>query len=130
MKKTSVRTKRGWKPRRVPLAHADGRPVTKRELARQVAIHRSIMGKHSLEAWGKRLACLKGEYTGGWEAYTEEMGQYCLQDVKVCEILRRKLVSENRTNPAALATEHQFARICQQMEEHGIAFDVVAAQKL
>lgn len=89
-----------------------------------------VLGSHSLEAWGVRLGCPKTVYTGGWDVWTQELQDYCEQDLRVTEKLRRHLVSENRTNTAALATEHQFAKICQKMQERGIAFDVVKAQAL
>ena len=39
-------------------------------------------GGHSLASWGTRLNFPKGEYDD-WSMYTEEMGEYCKQDVKV-----------------------------------------------
>lgn len=40
-------------------------------------------GRHSLKAWGYRLSDLKGDYEGPWNIYSEEMMEYCEQDVKV-----------------------------------------------
>ena len=40
-------------------------------------------GRHSLKAWGYRLGNFKGDYSGPWSIYSEEMMKYCIQDVKV-----------------------------------------------
>ncbi len=45
-----------------------------------------LYGRHSLEAWGHRLKCFKGDYgkhDGAWETYTPEMLDYCIQDTEV-----------------------------------------------
>ena len=45
-----------------------------------------LYGRHSLEAWGYRLKCFKGDYSkheGAWETYTPEMLDYCIQDTEV-----------------------------------------------
>ena len=58
----------------------------------------SLYGRHSLEAWGHRLKCFKGDFAkqgGGWETYTPEMLDYCIQDtevtVKLYELLQRRI---------------------------------------
>ena len=45
-----------------------------------------LYGRHSLEAWGHRLKCFKGDFAkqdGAWETYTPEMLDYCVQDTQV-----------------------------------------------
>ena len=45
-----------------------------------------LYGRHSLEAWGYRLKCFKGDYGKGpsaWDQYTPEMLDYCIQDTQV-----------------------------------------------
>ena len=45
-----------------------------------------LYGRHSLEAWGYRLKCFKGDFgkhEGSWSVYTPEMLDYCIQDTKV-----------------------------------------------
>lgn len=45
-----------------------------------------LYGRHSLEAWGYRLRCFKGDFAshdGGFETYTPEMLDYCIQDTAV-----------------------------------------------
>lgn len=62
-----------------------------------------LYGRHSLKAWGWRMALeaggasadtskLKTEYDGGWDTYSPEMGAYCLQDSRVGVSLYKKLV--------------------------------------
>ena len=44
-----------------------------------------LYGSHSLEAYGYRLKCYKGDYgkTSDWSEWTPEMQEYCKQDVAV-----------------------------------------------
>ena len=49
-----------------------------------------VYGRHSLEAWGYRLKCFKGDFgkhEGSWEEYTPEMLDYCIQDTLVTQRL-------------------------------------------
>ena len=53
-----------------------------------------LYGRHSLEAYGYRLGEYKGEFgkTSDWHEWSQEMQDYCVQDVKVttklCEHFR------------------------------------------
>ena len=44
-----------------------------------------LYGRHSLEAYGYRLGVLKGDYgkTTDWKEWSQEMQDYCIQDVAV-----------------------------------------------
>ena len=44
-----------------------------------------LYGSHSLEAYGYRLNCYKGEFgkTADWKEWSPEMQEYCVQDVAV-----------------------------------------------
>tara|TARA_Y100000004_G_C8757373_1_gene345034 strand:+ start:89 stop:616 length:528 start_codon:yes stop_codon:yes gene_type:complete len=44
-----------------------------------------LYGKHSLEAYGHRLKEHKGDYgsNSDWKTWSQEMEDYCIQDVKV-----------------------------------------------
>ena len=53
---------------------------------RPVGMPQKLYGRHSLEAWGYRLKCFKGDFAkheGAWEVYTPEMLDYCIQDTEV-----------------------------------------------
>jgi len=65
---------------------------------RPVGMPQRLYGRHSLEAWGYRLKCFKGDYGKGpqaWDVYTPEMLDYCIQDtevtVKLYELLFRRM---------------------------------------
>jgi hypothetical protein len=58
-----------------------------------------LYGRHSLEAWGYRLRCFKGDFakneSNDWSTYTPEMLDYCIQDTQVTlrlyELLQRRM---------------------------------------
>lgn len=89
-------------------------------------------GRHSLKAWGHRLRLLKGDYgekDNCWDEFTEEMGEYCIQDVRVTLALWNKILAEDvPENPTAL--EHEFAAVISQQERNGIGFNVEKARQL
>lgn len=83
-----------------------------------------LRGRHSLEAWGHRLKCFKGEYgaTADWETYTKEMLQYCVQDVLVNNKLYDKIISKNYSQDA-MNLEHDIHRICLEQQHFGFPFN-------
>ena len=87
------------------------------------------IGSHALEAWGYRLKEMKGEYQGGWETVSQEMVDYCVQDVVVTRKLYEKIVAK-AYSPQAIELEHRFASIIAMQERHGFGFDIQAAQQL
>lgn len=88
-----------------------------------------LAGSHSLKAWGLRLAELKDDYQGGWDTWSPEMQEYCVQDVEVLDRLW-KLVSEQDYAQQAIDLEHEVAWIVCEQERRGFAFDRDAAVKL
>ena len=55
------------------------------------------VGPHSLKAWGYRLGIYKGEYgeqDGAWDEFSQDMLDYCVQDVRVTEQVYRELLKE------------------------------------
>ena len=48
-----------------------------------------LYGRHSLESYGYRLGCYKGEFgqTTDWSEWSQEMQAYCEQDVEVTKKL-------------------------------------------
>ena len=94
---------------------------------------KSLIGSHSLKAWGNRLDKLTklayGEEDGAFDSYNDEMRQYCERDVLVTQILFDYLMG---TNPSGemLAIEHWFAFIMRLQEKKGFAFDIDKAEKL
>ena len=65
---------------------------------RPTGMPQRLYGRHSLEAWGYRLRCFKGDFgkhDGNWSVYTPEMLDYCIQDTQVTyklyELLTRRI---------------------------------------
>lgn len=88
-----------------------------------------LRGRQSLKAWGQRLGLHKGDYDGGWESYNDEMGEYCVQDVRVLDKLLAFLRDRSDWTDAD-DLEHQFADCTAAMQRKGVGFDVEAAEKL
>lgn len=58
---------------------------------------------HSLDAWGKELGILKGDYgkttENAWDVFSEEMYTYCEQDVLVTYALYEHLCKQAQFDP-------------------------------
>lgn len=104
------------------LAYPDLRP---RDFARKDLPGR-LIGRHSLEAWGYRLGVHKGDYKthADWSRYSEEMGDYCVQDVRVLQAIYGHLKDYP---PKAVALEHEFAEAIEAMIQRGVAIDKALA---
>lgn len=87
---------------------------------------------HSLKELGEFLGTHKGDYTGGFDHYSEEMREYCEQDVEVlCSVV--KFYWDQIMDPAwaaAMKTEHEMAKICKDMQVNGFEFDKDLAESL
>jgi len=90
-----------------------------------------LTGSHSLKAWGFRLKELKDEFgeETDWEHYSEEMLEYCEQDVRVTVKLFKAL-DKREHSPTAITLEHDIAWLMAQQERNGFYFDVENAEKL
>lgn len=90
-----------------------------------------LAGRHSLEAWGYRLALRKGEFakTNDFANWSEEMQKYCELDVEVTYEFW-KLIQKQNYSQEAIKLEHDFARCIYLQEAHGFYFDVASAKKL
>ena len=66
---------------------------------RPTGMPQRLYGRHSLEAWGYRLKCFKGDFgksdSNDWSTYTPEMLDYCVQDTQVTlrlfELMQRRM---------------------------------------
>jgi len=102
-----------------------------------------LFGSHSLEAWGYRLKLMKGEYKADfiakagdsyqpgdeWKQLSQEMLDYCVQDVVVTEALYKRILDKNYS-PQALELEHKIAWLMAQQERNGFPFDTGKASAL
>lgn len=92
----------------------------------------NIKGGHSLDAWGKRVGLFKGvfkDFDGGW---TQEMEDYCINDVEVTIKVYNKFkpVLTDKSWWKALRVEHDIQWLCWQMHVDGFAFDEDTAEEL
>jgi len=86
----------------------------------------SLEGGHSLEAWGKRLGFLKGEFSDWDGGFTPEMEQYCIQDTLVTQKLYDVLVNElkyNKFEQRSIELEHKVQAIIATQERNGFKLD-------
>jgi DNA polymerase-1 len=85
-------------------------------------------GSPSLKAWGWRLASHKLDFKDFTE-YSQEMLDYCVQDVVVTHNLWQLIVAQNYAE-AALLLEHSFALAINKQIRSGVPFDLDAALDL
>jgi DNA polymerase I-like protein with 3'-5' exonuclease and polymerase domains len=85
-------------------------------------------GSASLKAWGWRLADHKIDFKD-FSQYSEEMLQYCKQDVAVTTKLWEHISVQNYPQPA-LKLEHDFALAINRQVRSGFPFDMDAALDL
>ena len=93
-------------------------------------------GGHSLENWGYYLypnnaEKRKGNQPDSWEEYTEEMAEYCIQDVELnAEIYYRLLKDAVNFSQESIDLEHSVAKIMKEQELHGFMLDEQKATML
>lgn len=91
----------------------------------------AVKGRHSLDSWGYRLKCRKGDFgeTADWSTYSPEMLTYCAQDVKVNVKLYEHLLKQECPQDA-IDLEHDIHRICLEQQSFGFPFNEKEAAKL
>ena len=91
----------------------------------------SLEGGHSLDAWGKRLGNHKGNFTNFDSGLSQEMIDYCIQDVGVTTQLYKLLTKElSAWDQKCVDLEHQVAVIVSRQERHGFKLDCAKATNL
>jgi len=95
---------------------------------------KKLYGRQSLEAWGYRLGIRKGDLGSDgnatdWSTYTDEMGDYCLQDVTVNLVLYQHLLKKG-VSEDCLELEQAFMLDIHNMMENGFEFNSEDAAKL
>lgn len=85
----------------------------------------SLAGGHSLDAWGERLGNKKGDFND-WSKLTQEMIDYCHQDVAVTaelyQRLMRTLVRLGFTE-GSIWLQHRLTEIMEHQRRTGFHFD-------
>jgi len=87
-------------------------------------------GGHRLKDWGIRLDEYKGEFDD-WSQYSEEMKEYCKQDVWVTELTYLHLLEEGKKfSQACINLEYQVQEIMCRQEADGFQLDTELAQEI
>ena len=87
-------------------------------------------GGHSLEVWGQTLGINKIEFEQ-FDSFSEEMLDYCVQDVKVNTRIYSNLVRLSKEfSKESMRLEHDVAPIIKEQELNGFKFDSVASEIL
>lgn len=82
---------------------------------------------HSLRSWGLLLNEHKTEYTGGFDAFSQEMMDYCVQDAVVTAEVYRYQTSFREKNTTAIKMETKVAQIISNQVDNGFGFDLELA---
>ena len=90
---------------------------------------KDCIGRHSLKAWGNRIGNYKIPFDLGFEEYSEEMVEYCIQDVEVTHSLY-KMIQEKGYSEESMQLEHDVADLIHRQELYGFTFNKEAAQEL
>ena len=73
-------------------ANVSGRFVP--QLVKEGKLPPKLIGSHSLKAWGHRLGEFKGELETDWKEWSQEMSDYCKQDVIVTRTLLDRIATK------------------------------------
>ena len=85
---------------------------------------------HSLAYWGESLGYPKGNYED-WTCFTNEMLEYCIQDVSVNEHVHGALIRElDSFGDQSIILEHEVQDIIQSQVRHGWLLDIPKARDL
>lgn len=87
--------------------------------------HPSIVGGHSLAAWGQRTGYEKLEFNE-WHRFSDEMLVYCRRDVEItAELYRRLTATLNRVGFSELTCfiQHNITAILNKQHNNGFYFD-------
>jgi uncharacterized protein YicC (UPF0701 family) len=92
---------------------------------------KDLIGRNSLKAWGYRIGEYKGDFgtTTDWSEWSQEMQDYCEQDVRVTAKLFYYL-TDKKPSRQMLYLEHDFAKLMAVQENNGWPFNMKKAEKL
>lgn len=93
----------------------------------------SLAGGHSLDNWGKILGHPKGDFSDFDAGWSEEMTEYCKNDVllteKVYKHLRKK-ISDEKFTARSIQLEHDVRVVVNEQQDNGFKLDVNKAMNL
>lgn len=79
---------------------------------------------HSLDSWGVRLGLKKGDFSDFDGGLSEDMVEYCIQDVEITHALFTHLDSSLLNWGKSVDLEHEVAMVVKKQEENGFKLDV------
>ena len=85
---------------------------------------------HSLSNWAQFVGDFKIDYAGGWDAFSQDMLTYCVQDVAANISIYRAQQRWIEANWKLVNFEQKVAAICAEMGNTGFGFNTEAADKL
>lgn len=85
---------------------------------------------NSLECWGKHLGILKTDYKGGFDNFSNDMQEYCIQDVEVSQAIWKAQGAFVVANSGTVSLEMQVTEIIADQINNGIGFNLNDAEKL
>jgi len=88
------------------------------------------LGGNSLECWGREVGVEKLNYQHGWDVFTQEMMDYCIQDVKVNVKVYKAQQEFANKYPKPVWLEHNVTDIISEQTINGIGFNLEAAEQL
>ena len=89
-----------------------------------------VRASHSLEAWGYKLGFPKIDFNE-YDKYSEEMMEYCANDVKLNYKVYSELKRESKGfTSESVNLERDTYKVITDQREHGFMLDVTLAQKL
>jgi DNA polymerase family A len=119
-------------------------------LFEQGKLEGKLIGKHTLDSWGQRLGMFKGDYKAikeaiglergyakdseemrlwVWGTWTEELEDYCVNDVEVTSLLV-KMIESREAAPDAVYVQHRLGDLMARQQENGFPFDKPRAELL
>lgn len=79
---------------------------------------------HSLDSWGVRLGLKKGDFSDFDGGLSEDMVDYCIQDVEITHALFTHLTDSLLDWGKSVDLEHEVAMVVKKQEENGFKLDV------
>ena len=87
------------------------------------------MGGNGLKNWGVFLGNNKISFDD-WSHYSEEMLEYCVQDVLLNFDIAKYQASYYKDNEKIVRFEHEVAAVCFEQEQNGFGYDLQAGEAL
>ena len=85
---------------------------------------------HSLDAWGVRLGLKKGDFSDFNDGLSQEMVDYCIQDVEITHVLFERLSNDLLDWGVSTDLEHEVAVVVKKQEETGFKLNVPKAMAM